>query len=78
VHASVLGTGVRVEDGGLVLSYSTIGDGSIVAAGSLVPENSVFEASSYISGVPGRRLRDTTPEEREETSARLRLATQSR
>jgi carbonic anhydrase/acetyltransferase-like protein (isoleucine patch superfamily) len=78
VHASVLGTGVRVEDGGLVLSYSTIGAGSIVAAGSLVPENSEFEANSYISGVPARRQRDTTPEEREETSARLRLATQSR
>jgi carbonic anhydrase/acetyltransferase-like protein (isoleucine patch superfamily) len=74
VHASTLGQNVRVEDGGLVLSYSTIGDGSIVAAGSLVPENSTFEPNSYISGVPGRRVRDTTPEEREETSARLRLA----
>ena len=78
VHASVLGPGVRVENGGLVLSYSTIGAGSIVAAGSLVPENSEFEANSYISGVPGRRVRDTTAEERQETSARLRLATQSR
>jgi carbonic anhydrase/acetyltransferase-like protein (isoleucine patch superfamily) len=77
VHASVLGSGVRVEDGALVLSYSTIGSGSIVEAGSLVPENATFEANSYISGVPGRRLRDTTVEEREETSARLRLALQS-
>jgi carbonic anhydrase/acetyltransferase-like protein (isoleucine patch superfamily) len=73
VHASVLGSGVRVEDGALVLSYSTVGPGSIVAAGSLVPENATFEPNSYISGVPGRRLRDTTHEERAETSARLRL-----
>jgi carbonic anhydrase/acetyltransferase-like protein (isoleucine patch superfamily) len=74
VHASVLGDNVRVEDGGLVLSYSTIGAGSIVAAGSLVPENSSFEANSYISGVPGRRERETTPEERAETA---RLVEQS-
>jgi carbonic anhydrase/acetyltransferase-like protein (isoleucine patch superfamily) len=72
VHASVLGSGVRVEDGALVLSYSTIGSGSIVEAGSLVPENATFEENSYISGVPGRRVRDTTGEERSETSALLR------
>ena len=77
VHASVLGAGVRVEDGALVLSYSTVGGGSIVEAGSLVPENATFEPNSYISGVPGRRLRDTTPQEREETSVRLRLALES-
>jgi carbonic anhydrase/acetyltransferase-like protein (isoleucine patch superfamily) len=71
VHASVLGAGVRVEDGALVLSYSTVGAGSIVAAGSLVPENSAFEDNSYISGVPGRRVRDTTPEEREQTAKLL-------
>jgi carbonic anhydrase/acetyltransferase-like protein (isoleucine patch superfamily) len=72
VHASVLGSGVRVQDGALVLSYSTIGSGSVVSAGSLVPENASFEENSYISGVPGRRLRDTTGEEREETAALLR------
>jgi carbonic anhydrase/acetyltransferase-like protein (isoleucine patch superfamily) len=77
VHASVLGSGVRVEDGGLVLSYSRLGAGSIVAAGSLVAENSSFEANSYISGVPGRRLRDTTAEERAET-ARLVERTRGR
>lgn len=75
VHASVLGSGVRVEAGALVLSYSTVGAGSIVAAGSLVPENASFEPNSYISGVPGRRLRDTTAEERAETA---RLVEQSR
>jgi carbonic anhydrase/acetyltransferase-like protein (isoleucine patch superfamily) len=72
VHASVLGENVRVEDGALVLSYSTLGAGSVVAAGSLVPENSTFEPNSYISGLPGRRVRDTTAEERAETVGLLR------
>ena len=67
VHACTLGDGTRVEDGGLVLSTSSVGAGSVVAADALVPEGAEFPDNSYISGTPGRRLRDTTPEERRET-----------
>jgi carbonic anhydrase/acetyltransferase-like protein (isoleucine patch superfamily) len=67
VHATTLGNGVRVEDGGLVLSTSKVGAGSIVAADALVSEGSEFPENSYIVGTPGRRTRDTTPEERAET-----------
>jgi carbonic anhydrase/acetyltransferase-like protein (isoleucine patch superfamily) len=67
VHATTLGNGVRVEHGGLVLSTSRIGAGSIVAAGALVSEGVEFAENSYISGTPGRRVRDTTAQEREET-----------
>jgi carbonic anhydrase/acetyltransferase-like protein (isoleucine patch superfamily) len=74
VHACVLGDGVRVEDGGLVLSNSLVGAGSIVAAGSLVAEGAEFPDNCLISGTPGRRLRDTTPEEREETRRRSATA----
>jgi carbonic anhydrase/acetyltransferase-like protein (isoleucine patch superfamily) len=38
-----------------------------VAADALVPEGVEFSENSYISGTPGRCVRDTTPEEREET-----------
>src|SRR6266516_3475575 len=38
VHACVLGDGTRVEDGGLVLSTSSVGSGSIVGADALVSE----------------------------------------
>jgi carbonic anhydrase/acetyltransferase-like protein (isoleucine patch superfamily) len=67
VHACSLGDGTRVEDGGLVLSNSSVGAGSIVAADALVPEGAEFPDNSYISGTPGRRLRDTTPLERQQT-----------
>jgi carbonic anhydrase/acetyltransferase-like protein (isoleucine patch superfamily) len=67
VHACTLGDGSRVENGGLVLSTSRVGPGSIVAGDALVSEGAEFPANSYISGTPGRRLRDTTPEERAET-----------
>jgi carbonic anhydrase/acetyltransferase-like protein (isoleucine patch superfamily) len=76
VHACTLGDGVRVEDGGLVLSNSSVGEGSIIAADALVPEGVSFPANSYIEGTPGRRVRDTTPEERAETLARIKNALQ--
>lgn len=77
VHAAELGDGTRVEDGGLVLSNSRVGAGSIVAADSLVPEGSEYPDNSYISGTPGRRRRDTTPEERQETLAMIAKALSS-
>ncbi len=67
VHATTLGDGVRVEDGGLVLSTSSVGAGSIVAADALVAEGVEFPENSYISGTPGRRVRETTEQERAET-----------
>lgn len=74
VHACTLGDGVRVEDGGLVLSTSSVGAGSIVAADALVPEGASFPDNSYIQGTPGHRVRETTPDERAETLARLSAA----
>ncbi|MDQ3809560.1 MAG: gamma carbonic anhydrase family protein [Chloroflexota bacterium] len=74
VHATTLGDGVRVEQGGLVLSNSRVGAGSIVAPDALVPEGAEFEANSYIEGTPGRRTRETTPDERQETLRRVRDA----
>jgi carbonic anhydrase/acetyltransferase-like protein (isoleucine patch superfamily) len=71
VHGCVLGDGVRVEDGGLVLSHSSVGAGSIVAADAMIAEGATFEANSFIEGTPGRRTRETTAEEREETLRRV-------
>src|SRR5579864_8701501 len=77
VHATTLGDGTRVEDGGLVLSTSRVGAGSIVASDALVSEGVEFPENSYISGTPGRRIRDTTPEERQETLRMVQQALQN-
>src|ERR671936_1770814 len=53
VHACTLGDGTRVEDGGLVLSTSSVGAGSIVAADALVSEGTEFPENSYIAGTRG-------------------------
>jgi carbonic anhydrase/acetyltransferase-like protein (isoleucine patch superfamily) len=71
VHGCTLGDGVRVESGGLVLSHASVGAGSIVAADAMVAEGATFDDNSYIEGTPGRRTRETTEAEREETRQRV-------
>ena len=63
--------GCTVEDrcligmGAIVLNHVRIGAGSIVGAGALIPENTVVPPGSVYLGVPGRRVRDVTSEDRE-------------
>jgi carbonic anhydrase/acetyltransferase-like protein (isoleucine patch superfamily) len=71
IHGCTLGDGVRVENGALVLSGSNVGAGSVVAAGALVTEGAAFPPNSYITGSPGRQVRETTADERAETIARV-------
>ncbi|MBI2756318.1 MAG: gamma carbonic anhydrase family protein [Chloroflexi bacterium] len=74
VHATSIGDGVRIEGRAVVLSRSSVGAGSIVAPDSLVAEGQSFPENSYVEGVPGRRTRGTTAEERAETFRRVRAA----
>jgi carbonic anhydrase/acetyltransferase-like protein (isoleucine patch superfamily) len=71
VHGCTLGEGVRVEDGGLVLSHARVGAGSIVATDAMVAEGAEFPDNCYIEGTPGRRTRETTEAERRETHKRV-------
>ncbi len=71
VHGCTVGEGTRLEDGALILSGSRVGRDCVVERGSLVPEGAEFSDNSYIAGTPGRRLRDTTPEERAATQRLL-------
>lgn len=63
--------GCQVEDdcligiGAIVLNGARIGAGSIVAAGSLVPEGMQVPPGSVVVGVPARRLRAATDEDRQ-------------
>jgi len=40
-----------------------IGEGSIIAAGALIPEGKVIPPRSLVIGVPGKVVRQTTDEE---------------
>jgi carbonic anhydrase/acetyltransferase-like protein (isoleucine patch superfamily) len=65
VHGSRVGDNVMIAIGAVVLSRSTIGEGSIIGAGALVPEGVTIPPRSLVLGVPGKVVREVKAEERE-------------
>lgn len=65
VHGARVGADSLVCMGSVVLKDSVIGSGCIIAAGAVVTEGARIPDNSVVMGVPGRVVRQTTPEERE-------------
>ena len=65
VHGCVIEDEVLVGIGATILNNARIGEGSIIAAGSVIPEQMVIPPGSLVAGVPGKIRRQTTPEDRE-------------
>ena len=63
VHGCTIGDRVLVGMGAIVLNGVDIGDDSIVAAGSLVPERTRIPPRSLVMGNPARIRRALTDEE---------------
>jgi len=69
--------GARIEDhcligiGATILDNAVVGTGCIVAANSLITAGSVLEPNSVYAGVPARKIRDVTPEQRSEMIERI-------
>jgi len=54
VHGTVIEDRVLVGMGAIVMSYSRVGAGSVIAAGALVPERADVPAGSVMVGVPAK------------------------
>ena len=54
VHGCVLEDAVLVGIGAVILNNARIGEGSIVAAGAVIPEHTVVPPRSLVAGVPGK------------------------
>ncbi|MDP9040129.1 MAG: gamma carbonic anhydrase family protein [Acidobacteriota bacterium] len=65
VHGCTLEDAVLVGIGATILNDARIGEGSIVAAGAVIPEHTVVPPNSLVAGVPGRVRRTLTPADRE-------------
>lgn len=63
--------GCTIEDtcligmGSVILNNARIGRGSIVAAGTVIPENMVIEPNSLVMGVPGKVRKKLEPKDEE-------------
>lgn len=65
LHACRVGDGALIGMGARILSGAEVGEESLLAAGSLVPEKKAIPPRSLAMGVPARVIRDLTPEELE-------------
>src|SRR3984885_12398444 len=65
VHGCVLEDAVLIGIGAIVLNDARIGEGSIVAAGAVIPEHTVIPPNSLVAGVPGKVRRTLGDADRE-------------
>ncbi len=68
LHGCTLMDNCLIGMGALVLDNSTVSSNSIVAAGTVVKENFVVPQGVLLAGVPGKIIRDLTPQELERCS----------
>jgi carbonic anhydrase/acetyltransferase-like protein (isoleucine patch superfamily) len=65
VHGCVLEDDVLVGIGATILNDARVGEGSIIAAGAVIPEHMVIPPRSLVAGVPGKVRRDLDEEDLE-------------
>lgn len=65
VHGAVVEDDVLIAMGAVLLNGVRVSSGSIIGAGAVVREGFVVPPNSLVLGVPGRIVRETTPDERD-------------
>ena len=65
VHGCVIEDAVLVGIGATILNNARIGEGSIIAAGAVIPEQTIIPPRSLVAGVPGKVRRQLGDEDRE-------------
>lgn len=66
IHGGIIGDNCLIGMGAIVLDNAEIPSGCIIAAGALVLPNAKLEPDSLYAGVPARKIREVTPEQREQ------------
>jgi carbonic anhydrase/acetyltransferase-like protein (isoleucine patch superfamily) len=64
IHAATVGDRVLVGMGAVLLSRCTIGPDTIIGARALVTQDTEIEAGSLVLGIPAKRVRPLTDDER--------------
>lgn len=64
IHGTHIGAGSVIEAGSIICDYSRLGSNTLVKAGSLVKQRSLFEAGEILAGFPAKSIgqnRDALP-----------------
>jgi carbonic anhydrase/acetyltransferase-like protein (isoleucine patch superfamily) len=64
VHGAHIETGALIGIGAIVLGGARVGAGALIAAGALVPPGKQIPSEVLVAGVPGKIVRELTPEDR--------------
>lgn len=65
IHGATIGDGCLIGMGSTVLDNAVVPEGCIIAAGALVLSGAQLEPNSLYAGVPAKKIREVTPEQRE-------------
>lgn len=65
IHGARIGNSVLIGMGATILDNAVVPDGCIVAANALVLSNAQLEPNSLYAGIPAKRIREVTPEQRQ-------------
>ena len=65
VHGATVGDDCLIAMGAILLNHVSVGAGSVIGAGAVCAEGMQVPPGSVVLGVPGRVVRQVTPEMRE-------------
>ena len=66
IHGGIIGDNCLIGMGAIILDNAEVPAGCIIAAGALVLSNAKLEPDSLYAGIPVRKIRTVTPEQREQ------------
>ncbi|MEG0788742.1 MAG: gamma carbonic anhydrase family protein [Alistipes sp.] len=66
IHGGVIGDNCLIGMGSTILDNAVVPSGCIIAANALVLSNAKLEPNSVYAGVPAKKVKEVTPEQRDE------------
>ncbi len=66
IHGAVIEDNCLIGMGATILDNAVVGSGCIIAANALVLSNARLEPNSVYAGIPAKKVKEVTPEQREE------------
>lgn len=70
IHGAIIEDKCLIGMGATILDNAVVAAGCIIAANALVLSNAKLEPNSVYAGVPAKKVKEVTPEQREEIIAR--------
>lgn len=71
IHGAHIKDYALIGMGSTILDYAVVGEGAIVAAGSLVLSNTIIEPNTIWGGVPAKFIKKVDPEQSKEMNQKI-------